>query len=217
MLGVFSSNVTTKFVQLLYIIFYHKILGRQKTSCLPLSKLPPETRSLNGTRRLLHRLVKQKQLRLSFIALWWQNGSFQSTQSCQFLNLYFFWSHLWSWILGNDWKSTLKYKRQRWIFTEFTVWHFATKCAAVKFAKLWMSSYSSESRDTSWVDWAICPECPRKDWQGKSFWLPHGKAVQRLSKDQVERPHLRPYLVPSWCGANRTIGLLLTVRYFETP
>jgi len=36
MLGVFNSNVTTKFVQLYY--FYHKILGGQRTLCLLMSK-----------------------------------------------------------------------------------------------------------------------------------------------------------------------------------
>ena len=141
MLGVFNSNVTTKFVQLLYIIFYHKILGRQKTSCLPLSKLPPETRSLNGTRSLLHRLVKQKQLRLSFIALWWQNGSFQSTQSCQFFNLFF---------------SDLTYGHESWVMTEGVLsstsdrdgFLQSSRCGTSRqSAQLW-NSQSSECRVT---------------------------------------------------------------------
>jgi len=39
-----------------------------------------------GARRLLHGLVKQMQFRVSIIALWSRNGSFQMPQSCQFLN-----------------------------------------------------------------------------------------------------------------------------------
>ena len=44
--------------------------------------------------------------------------------------------------------------------------------------KTWMSSHISESRDSSYVGSAMCPECPRKDWRGKSCWLlptPTGK------------------------------------------
>jgi len=33
----------------------------------------------------------------------------------------------------------------------------------------------------------------------------HGKAAQRLTKNQTELLHFRPCLVPSWCGASRTI------------
>ena len=51
---------------------------------------------------------------------------------------------------------------------EFTVWHFTTKCAAVKFAKPWISIHFFESRDPSYVGSAICPECPTKDWRDKS-------------------------------------------------
>ena len=35
--------------------------------------------------------------------------------------------------------------------------------------------------------------------------LHHGKAAQSLSKDQLAWLHLRPCLVPSWCGASRNI------------
>jgi len=51
------------------------------------------------------------------------------------------------------------------------VWHFATKCAAVKFAEPRMSSDFSEMRDHSYVGWVMCPECPTKDWRGMSCWL----------------------------------------------
>ena len=51
------------------------------------------------------------------------------------------------------------------------MWHFATKCAGVKFAKPWISSHFSEWRDPSLVRSAMCPECPRKDWRDQSCWL----------------------------------------------
>jgi len=67
----------------------------------------------------------------------------------------------------------LKYKRQGWDFCEeFMACRFATNCAAVKFVKAPMSSCTSYVlRDLSYVDSAICSECPRKDWRGKSFWI----------------------------------------------
>ena len=37
-------------------------------------------------RRLVHGLVKLSQFYMSFIALWSQNGSFQTPQSCHFSN-----------------------------------------------------------------------------------------------------------------------------------
>jgi len=54
---------------------------------------------------------------------------------------------------------------------EFTLWHFATRCSAVKFVKPWMSNHFSESRDPSYVGSAMCPEFPRKDLRGKSYRL----------------------------------------------
>jgi len=42
-----------------------------------------------GTWRLIHELLKQTQFCVSFITLWSENGSFQTTQSSQFLNLMF--------------------------------------------------------------------------------------------------------------------------------
>jgi len=43
-----------------------------------------------GARRLIHGLVKLTQFCVNLIALWLQNGSFQTPQSCQFLNRYLF-------------------------------------------------------------------------------------------------------------------------------
>ena len=99
-----------------------------------------------------------------------------------------------------------KYKRQRWDFwEEFMAWHFAKKCAALKFAEPWMwNHFSFESRDRSYVASAMCPECPTTDWRGPAGYT-HGKVAQRSSKDQVEWLHFRSCLVPSWCGASRII------------
>jgi len=47
-------------------------------------------------------------------------------------------------------KELFKVKAAEMGFCEkFTVWHFATKCAAVKFVKPWMSSSFSVSRMTA--------------------------------------------------------------------
>ena len=98
----------------------------------------------------------------------------------------------------------------------FTVWHFVTKCAAVKFAKRWMSKKLFESRDASYVGSALCPECSGKDWQ-VLLATPTGKRPRRSPKDQVEWLHLRPCLVPSWYGASRTIwDLLLVMRHLDS-
>jgi len=70
-----------------------------------------------------------------------------------------------------------------------------------------MSSHFSESRDSSYVSLAMYPEFSRKDWRIESVKLQytHWKAAKRSSKDQVEWLQLQPCLVPSWCGASRTI------------
>ena len=99
---------------------------------------------------------------VSFIALWWQNGSFQTPQSCQF----FICSdpHLWSWSLGNDWKFVIKIQAvEMGACEEFTGWDCATKSVAVK---SWMSNHFSKL-DLSEDGSAAWPECPRKDRQGK--------------------------------------------------
>ena len=98
-------------------------------------------------------------------------------------------------------------KRQRWGFCEgFMVWYLVTKCVTVKFAKPWMSRHlSTKSRDPSYVRSAICPECPTKTGEASPDGYSHGKAAQSSSKDQVAWLHLQPCLVPSWCGAKRTI------------
>jgi len=97
-----------------------------------------------GARRLMHGLVRLTQFCVTFIALLSQNGSFQTPQSCGFLNRSLFRSipmvmNLGLWMK----KYCLKCKRQKWDFCEeYTMWHFATKCAAVKIAEPWMSTTS---------------------------------------------------------------------------
>jgi len=63
--------------------------------------------------------------------------------------------------------------KQQWLYfcEEFVVWHFATKCAIVKFVKPWMSSHFCESRDLSYIGLVMCAECRREDWRGKACWL----------------------------------------------
>ena len=155
------------------------------------------------TRRSIHRLVQLRQFCVRFIALWSQNGICQTPQSCQFFNRSLFGSlpavmNLWLWLK----KYYLKCKRQKWGFCdESTVWHLATKCAALKLGKPWMSmDLSSESKVPSYVGSTM-------------FGMPHERLARqvhlaaptgnRSSKDRVEWLHLRRCLVLSWCGASR--------------
>ena len=95
-------------------------------------------------KRLMHGLVNQTQFCVIFIALWWRNGSFQTPQSCQVSHRSLFRPSPMVVNHGNHWKSA-KYKQQTWdFFQEFTRWHFATKCTAVKSVKSWMSMSVSE-------------------------------------------------------------------------
>jgi len=74
---------------------------------------------------------------------------------------------------------------------------FATKCAAVKFAKPAMSCHlSSKWRGLGCVGSAMRPECARKDRVTSSAgYIPTEKAAQRSSKDRVTLLHLRFCLV----------------------
>jgi len=133
-----------------------------------------------GTERLIHRLGKQMQFCMSFIAPWLRNGSFQRGQSFQSLNRSLFASLPVAMNLRWRLKEYCQKNRQQRgvICEEFSVWHFATNSTGMKSVKPGMSSHFSESRDPSYVSWAICPECPAKDWRRKSLWLqstPTGK------------------------------------------
>ena len=153
---------------------------------------------------------------MSFIAPWRRNGSFQRTQSSQLSNRPLFRSspvvmNL-RWRLKYHWQ---KNRRQRWdICEESMVWHFATRSTGLKSVKPGMSSHFSESRDTSYVSSAMYfQNVPGKNGElspsGYSLYTPWKAA-------QVAWLHLRPCLVPSWCGNSRTIWncMLLVVRYF---
>ena len=78
-------------------------------------------------------------------------------------------------------------------------------------AQLW-NSQSPECRTTS-PNWenttTLVRPCiqnaPRKTGEANPAGYTHGKRAQMSSKDQVEWLHLQPCLVPSWCGASRTI------------
>jgi len=90
-----------------------------------------------------------------------------------------------------------------------SVWHFVTKSTGLKSVNPGKSSHFSESRNPSYVSWATCPKCLRKErWispSGYSLHPTHGKAAQNSSMNQVAWLHLQTCLVPSWCGARGTI------------
>jgi len=69
------------------------------------------------------------------------------------------------------------------------------KCTVVKFIKPGMWSHFSESRDPSYFGSAMCPECPRKDWQGKSYWL-----HKQESSPEVDRGPGGVITSQSWLG-----------------
>jgi len=105
-----------------------------------------------GTKRLIHGLVKQTQFCVSFTSPWWRNGSFQNSQSFQFLN----WPLLRSSPVVMNLRWRLKEycqmnKRKRWnIWEEFTLWHFVTKSTRPKSVNLGMSSLRIEGSQLRW-------------------------------------------------------------------
>ena len=76
-----------------------------------------------------------------------------------------------------------------------TMWHFATKCAAVKIRQALISSnFSSAYRDPNYPGSTICPECYPKDWRRELNWLHPQESAKRSPKVQTEWLHLRPCL-----------------------
>jgi len=102
-------------------------------------------------------------------------------------------------------------KELEWVFCdEFTMWYFASKCAALivqlqlKFAKLWISSlFSNHESKVQWFGYVPRLECSRRDRQS-----PPGY-THEIGPVVVQGPggmtYLRPCLVPSWYGARRAI------------
>jgi len=72
-----------------------------------------------------------------------------------------------------------------------------------------MSSHFPESLDPNYVNSAMCPKCPRKEWRTKSFRLQSTVHPRESDPKFVQGPgdvtHLRACLAPSWCWASRTI------------
>ena len=94
------------------------------------------------------------------------------------------------------------------------MWHFVTKSTGLKSVKPSISGHFPESIDPAAVLIRPCVQnVPGKNGElspsGYSLLYTHGKAGQSLSKGQVAWLHLRTCLVPSWCGASRTIWGIL--------
>ena len=111
-----------------------------------------------------------------------------------------------------------KNKQQRWdICEEFSVWHFVTNSTGLKSVEPRMSSHFPESRDPSYINSPMYPECRRKEWQTKSFGLQSTpresgpKFAQGLVGVITSPTFLGPVLV--WSQQNY-LRLLLIVSYF---
>jgi len=132
-----------------------------------------------GTKILIHGLDHQTQFCVSFIALWSQNGRFQTPQTLQVFHPSLF--RCSPVVMNLRWptKNSQKNKRQSWdICEEFSVLRFVTKSKGLRSIKPGMSSPFSESREPMYVSSAMCPQCSRKEWWNKSFGLqstPTGK------------------------------------------
>ena len=173
----------------------------------------------DGTRSLkIHGFIKQTLFCVSFIALWSQNENFQTLPSCQFSKWSLFPSSTMIMNLGNDWKSAPKstsgvdeiLRRVHGVTLSGKVRSFEI-CKVLNVEPL-----LRVERSQLYVGLALCPECPQKDWWGKSCWLhprdsdPRGRPSTRwidyISKD------LASSLMRS---QQKYLRLLLIVRYFE--
>jgi len=101
--------------------------------------------------------------------------------------------------------------QRRDICDEFTVWHFATKCASVQCAKPWMSSRFSESRDPSYVNSACIfrsffgyrPKCFWNDWKkfsnfGQNVWKYRVMNIVEVSFNTTLRQMAEMFQRPKW-------------------
>ena len=70
------------------------------------------------------------------------------------------------------------------------MWHFVTKSTGLKSVKLRMSNHLFKSIDPTYVNSAMCPKCPKKEWQIKSFRLqstPPGKRPKVCPRSRCTR------------------------------
>jgi len=168
-----------------------------------------------GARRLIHGLVKLTQFCVSFIVLWSQNGSFETPQSCQFLNrsLFWFYGHK-SWVMAEKISSQVQAADIGFLPRV----HGVTLRGKVRNPQSpECRTTSSESRGPSYVGSSMCPECPTKDWRGTSCWLSPRESgpevVQGPGGVTTSPTLLGPVLV--W-SQQSYLKSLLTVRHFES-
>jgi len=127
--------------------------------------------------RFIYSSANQTQFCVSFIALWSQNGSFQTPQIFQFSNRSLFRSPPVVMSLGNGWKSAISTTSEPLGFLRRVQGvTFYDKVRRCEISIRWMPSYITEARDFSCYVSGMCPECPRKDRRGKSYWL-HSREI----------------------------------------
>ena len=171
-----------------------------------------------GTKGLIHGLVKQTQFCVSFIAPWCRNGSFQRTQSFQFLNRSLIWSSPMV-ILGDDWKKIVKRTNGRdGIFAKSSRCNTSWQRAQVWNPQSPGCQATSPNREIPAMLVRPCVQnAPRKEWRTKSFKFQSTPTESCSKFDQgpggatTSPTLLGPVLV--WSQQNY-LRLLLIVRYF---
>jgi len=78
-----------------------------------------------------------------------------------------------------------------------------------------LNSLNRENATTLVPPWI--QNAPQKTGEACPAGETHGKATEMSSKDQLDWRHLRPCLVPSWCGASRTIWNCCWSRGIPSP
>jgi len=166
----------------------------------------------SGTTGPIHGLVKETKFCVNFVDMWWQNGSFETPQTfCFEIGLCS--NHIWSWILGGDWKSAFSFPstsgREGIFCDEFKVWHVAKKCKKLG------NSQSSECRATSpngEISATLVRPCdqnvPARLLRKVLLATVHprecGPEVDQRPGGVVTSP---AWLGTSWCGANLAIWI----------
>ena len=166
-----------------------------------------------GTKRLIHGLVKQTQFCVSFFAPWWRNRGFQTRQTFQFLNLSLFRSSLV--VMNLRWRIN----GRDWILLRVLGVTLRDRGHRSEICKASISSHFPQWLDPSYVNSAMCPNCPRKEWRTMSFRLSlhpresGPKFVQGPGGVTTSPTLLGPFLV--WSQQNY-LRFLLIARYFES-